>query len=44
MTHDHMGSWMTGWAGGGLWIWGILSLLVGGLVLFAISRRYKAKR
>ncbi len=35
---------MTGLGGGGMWIWGVLCLLVGGLVLFAISRRTKAKR
>jgi hypothetical protein len=44
MNHDHMGSWMGGWTGGGMWMFGIIILVVGGLLLYTVSRRYKAKR
>ena len=38
---NHTDGWMNGWAGGGMWIWGVCGVLVVVLLVMAISKLAK---
>lgn len=36
--HDMNGGWMSGWAGGGMWLWVVIGVLVAALLVVAIVK------
>ncbi|MEO6594739.1 MAG: hypothetical protein ABIP94_08300 [Planctomycetota bacterium] len=36
---NHSDGWMDGWMGGGPWIWLVVGLLLGGLVIALLRKR-----
>jgi hypothetical protein len=38
---NHTEGWMSGWAGGGMWIWTVVGILVVVLLVVAISKLFK---
>lgn len=40
MMHHHDG-WMNGWAGGGMWLWPVLGLVIVALLVVVISKLSK---
>ena len=43
MMPHHVGGWMTGWGGGGLWIWAILGVVVVILLAVIVNKVTKKK-
>jgi uncharacterized membrane protein len=39
--HDTDGGWMGGWAGGGMWLWTVIGVLVVVLLVVVIGKRSK---
>ena len=38
---NHPNGWMSGWAGGGMWIWTVLGVVVVILLVVVISKLFK---
>lgn len=38
---NHTDGWMNGWAGGGMWLWSVLGLVVVALLVVVISKLSK---
>lgn len=38
---NHTDGWMNGWAGGGMWLWTVLGLVIVALLVFVISKLSK---
>ena len=38
---NHEDGWMGGWAGGGMWIWVVIAVVVVGLLLVVANKRSK---
>lgn len=43
MMPHHVGGWMTGWGGGGLWVWAILGVVVVMLLAVIVNKITKKK-
>jgi len=38
---NHTNGWMSGWMGGGMWIWTVLGIVVVVLLVIVISKLFK---
>ncbi len=38
---NHTNEWMNGWAGGGMWLWTVLGLVIVALLVVVISKLSK---
>ena len=38
---NHTNGWMSGWMGGGMWIWTVLGIVVVVLLVVVISKLFK---
>jgi uncharacterized membrane protein len=38
---NHTGGWMSGWTGGGMWIWAVIGVVVVVLLVVVISKLSK---